>query len=482
MVQLKEGFVILSLHAQMYQLNDNIIALSTPSGVAALGIVRLSGQDVVTKTSALFSKDIEDALGYSLHYGYLEDGDGQTIDEVMVSVFRAPKSFTGEDLVEITCHGSPVVIKLILDVFTNMSNVRLAEPGEFSLRAFMNKKLDLVKAESIADLIHSETEAAHKLAVNQLRNGFSTRLVTLRKDLIDFAALFELELDFGEEDVEFAQRDKLLELCQELQKEIIRLVNSFKQGNAIKSGIQTVIAGKPNAGKSTLLNALLDDNRAIVSNIAGTTRDTLEEKLNIKGVQFNLIDTAGLRDSTEDEIEQIGISRAKAAIKKANLILYLVDSSDSRYEIAKELSNITASDPDVHVVFTKVDLVDQEKREQLNQLSPASICISADQSDISELIQFLEEQAVELNSYGNSSLVTNQRHLSALQSANYALVEVIDGLENQKYAEQVASDLKQVINDLGQITGGTISADDVLSSVFSNFCIGGSKYSTGSTY
>ena len=228
MVQLKEGFVILSLHAQMYQLNDNIIALSTPSGVAALGIVRLSGQDVVTKTSALFSKDIEDALGYSLHYGYLEDGDGQTIDEVMVSVFRAPKSFTGEDLVEITCHGSPVVIKLILDVFTNMSNVRLAEPGEFSLRAFMNKKLDLVKAESIADLIHSETEAAHKLAVNQLRNGFSTRLVTLRKDLIDFAALFELELDFGEEDVEFAQRDKLLELCQELQKEIIRLVNSFK--------------------------------------------------------------------------------------------------------------------------------------------------------------------------------------------------------------------------------------------------------------
>ncbi len=472
MVQLKEGFVILSLHAQMYQLNDNIIALSTPSGVAALGIVRLSGQDVVTKTSALFSKDIEDALGYSLHYGYLEDGDGQTIDEVMVSVFRAPKSFTGEDLVEITCHGSPVVIKLILDVFTNMSNVRLAEPGEFSLRAFMNKKLDLVKAESIADLIHSETEAAHKLAVNQLRNGFSTRLVTLRKDLIDFAALFELELDFGEEDVEFAQRDKLLELCQELQKEIIRLVNSFKQGNAIKSGIQTVIAGKPNAGKSTLLNALLDDNRAIVSNIAGTTRDTLEEKLNIKGVQFNLIDTAGLRDSTEDEIEQIGISRAKAAIKKANLILYLVDSSDSRYEIAKELSNITASDPDVHVVFTKVDLVDQEKREQLNQLSPASICISADQSDISELIQFLEEQAVELNSYGNSSLVTNQRHLSALQSANYALVEVIDGLENQKYAEQVASDLKQVINDLGQITGGTISADDVLSSVFSNFCIG----------
>ena len=330
MVQLKEGFVILSLHAQMYQLNDNIIALSTPSGVAALGIVRLSGQDVVTKTSALFSKDIEDALGYSLHYGYLEDGDGQTIDEVMVSVFRAPKSFTGEDLVEITCHGSPVVIKLILDVFTNMSNVRLAEPGEFSLRAFMNKKLDLVKAESIADLIHSETEAAHKLAVNQLRNGFSTRLVTLRKDLIDFAALFELELDFGEEDVEFAQRDKLLELCQELQKEIIRLVNSFKQGNAIKSGIQTVIAGKPNAGKSTLLNALLDDNRAIVSNIAGTTRDTLEEKLNIKGVQFNLIDTAGLRDSTEDEIEQIGISRAKAAIKKANLILYLVDSSDSK--------------------------------------------------------------------------------------------------------------------------------------------------------
>ncbi|MDB4347444.1 tRNA uridine-5-carboxymethylaminomethyl(34) synthesis GTPase MnmE [Bacteroidia bacterium] len=472
MVQLKEGFVILSLHAQMYQLNDNIIALSTPSGVAALGIVRLSGQDVVTKTSALFSKDIEDALGYSLHYGYLEDGDGQTIDEVMVSVFRAPKSFTGEDLVEITCHGSPVVIKLILDVFTNMSNVRLAEPGEFSLRAFMNKKLDLVKAESIADLIHSETEAAHKLAVNQLRNGFSTRLVTLRKDLIDFAALFELELDFGEEDVEFAQRDKLLELCQELQKEIIRLVNSFKQGNAIKSGIQTVIAGKPNAGKSTLLNALLDDNRAIVSNIAGTTRDTLEEKLNIKGVQFNLIDTAGLRDSTEDEIEQIGISRAKAAIKKANLILYLVDSSDSKDEITKELSNIIASDPDVHVVFTKVDLVDQAKRKQLNQLSPAGICISADQGDISELIQFLEEQAVELNSYGNSSLVTNQRHLSALQSANHALVEVIDGLENQKYAEQVASDLKQVINDLGQITGGTISADDVLSSVFSNFCIG----------
>lgn len=456
----------------MYQLNDNIIALSTPSGVAALGIVRISGKDAVSITNKLFSKNILNAKGYTLHYGYLEDQKGQTIDEVMVAIFRSPKSFTGEDLVEINCHGSPIAIQLILEEFTQIPEMRLAEPGEFSLRAFMNNKLDLVKAESIADLIHSETEAAHNLAVNQLRNGFSARLESLRKDLIDFAALFELELDFGEEDVEFAQRDKLLELCRALQIEIVRLVDSFKQGNAIKAGIQTVIAGKPNAGKSTLLNVLLDDNRAIVSDIAGTTRDTLEEKLNINGVQFNLIDTAGLRDETEDEIEQIGISRAKAAIEKAHLILYLIDSSGSIEEIKKELNEINAEVQKPHVIFTKADLLDQDKKNKLQQYSEDSLWISADSGDITDLMMLLEKQASVLNSFGNSSLVTNQRHLTALKSAQKALEEVIIGLENQKYAEQVASDLKQVIHDLGQITGGAISADDVLSSVFSNFCIG----------
>jgi len=456
----------------MYQLNDCIIALSTPPGIAALGIVRISGKNAVERVNFFFNKDIGSAEGYSLHYGFLEDSKGATIDEVMLSVFRSPKSFTGEDLVEITCHGSPVVIKLILSTFTQIDDVRIAEPGEFSLRAFMNKKLDLVKAESIADVIHSETEAAHKLAINQLRNGFSSRLDTLRKDLIDFAALFELELDFGEEDVEFAQRDKLIALCEELQVEINKLIESFDQGNAIKSGIQTAIVGKPNAGKSTLLNALLQDDRAIVSNIAGTTRDTLEEKLNIKGVQFNLIDTAGLRDSTQDEIEKIGISRAKAAIKGAHLVLYLADGSESILLVKEELQKAKAAGELVQMIWTKMDLVDEVKKKELGTLMPGSIFISAERGEVQELVTFLADKAIELNSYGSSTLVTNQRHLLALQLANTSLETVIDGLKNESYAEQIASDLKQVILHLGSITGGTISADDVLSSVFSNFCIG----------
>jgi tRNA modification GTPase len=456
----------------MYQLNDNIIALSTPEAVSALAIVRLSGKEVVALTNSIFTKNIQNAPGYTLHYGFLETAKGDTLDEVMVSVFRAPKSFTGEDMVEISCHGSPIVVKLIIKEFIANRSIRLAEPGEFSLRAYLNGKVDLVKAESVADLIHSESEAAHKVAINQLRNGFSNNLSALRQELIDLAALLELELDFGEEDVEFAKRDKLVAICEETNKEITQLIGSFTYGNALKNGIQTAIVGKPNAGKSTLLNALLNDDRAIVSNIAGTTRDTLEERLVVNGVLFNLIDTAGLRDSTDDTIEKIGIERALKAMDKAGLIFYLIDASENIADIQQDVANAFKAGKEMHLVFTKTDKVENETLQTLKSLFNEALFISADNKDIASILGKLNDTASSLNAQSNSNLVTNQRHLVALQEAKNSLDTVLEGLETGLYLEQIAADLKSCLYHLGSISGGTIGADDVLTSVFTRFCIG----------
>ena len=454
----------------MYLLNDNIVALSTPAGQSALAVIRVSGEAVILEIDKLFSKDIVNAKGYSMHYGFISTVKNEALDEVIISVFRNPNSFTGENMVEISCHGSPVGVNLIVQELISLPNFRLAEPGEFSLRAFQNKKMDLVKAESIADLIHSESESAHKVAIHQLKEGFSSKLKSLRQELVDFAALLELELDFGEEDVEFAKRGALRELCSKIADELSKLIQSFKFGNAIKNGINTAIVGKPNAGKSTLLNALLNEERAIVSDIAGTTRDTIIEKLVIDGVQFNIIDTAGLRDNTEDKIEAIGIERTKNEIKKAELVIYCLDATENINSLQEEMKKVKMEN--THFFFTKEDLLTTQQRKGLLNAIDKVNFIAANNQNVDSLLKLLQQKASELSSLNAGSLVTNQRHLVALKGAEDGILQAIAGIDNQMYIEQVASDLKQALYYLGTITGGDIDANEVLGSVFSRFCIG----------
>jgi len=457
----------------MYIPDDNIIALSTPGGVGALAVIRFSGVKVINIADKLFSKNILNSEGYSLHYGFISHQQ-ETLDEVMLSVFRAPKSFTGENMVEISSHGSPIVVNLIIEAFLSQPKVRLAEPGEFSLRAYQNKKIDLIKAESIADLIASESKAAHNIAINQLRNGFSKKMETLRQELVDFAALLELELDFGEEDVEFAKRDKLIALCKAIKIETETLASSFKYGNVIKNGIQTAIVGKPNAGKSTLLNCLLNDERAIVSNIAGTTRDTIEEKWTVDGVLFNLIDTAGLRENSTDEIEIIGIERTKKAIEKASLILLVIDGTDIDIEETNKTLKQLKTDSLLKVipVINKADEISAVQKQQILARIEEPLFVAAKNADIDDLNKALQALAKTLNLESKNPMISNLRHLHALQNASAALDTVIKGIDNNQYIDQIASDLKEALFHLGAITGGSISADEVLSSVFSRFCIG----------
>lgn len=452
----------------MYRLNDNIFALSTPIGQAALAVVRISGSDAVFQINSLFSKNISNAKGYSMHYGFISTPQKELIDEVILSVFRAPHSFTGEDMVEVSCHGSPVIVKLLLETFGKIDSFRSAEPGEFSLRAYQNNKMDLIKAESIADLIHAESEAAHKVAINQLKDGISKTLVELRQELVDFAALLELELDFSEEDVEFAKRDALRQLCDKLLTEIEKLVGTFKYGNAIKEGINTAIVGRPNAGKSTLLNCLLEEDRAIVSHIAGTTRDTIKEKFTVNGIQFNLIDTAGIREQTEDQIEAIGIERARKEMLNAELVIYCIDSKTDPLEIE---NNFETSE-NTFAFFTKSDQISEEQRRGLENKFDAIPFLSAKNNEIEPLTNLLKVKAEELSSMTSASLVTNQRHLEALQHSQSSLEQAITGIDNQMYIEQIAADLREALHFLGSITGGSIDANEVLGSVFSRFCIG----------
>lgn len=452
----------------MYQLNDTIFALSTPPGQSALAVIRVSGQKAISQISTIFSKDLKVVKGYTIHYGFITNLNDETIDEVVVAIFRAPNSFTGEDMVEISTHGSPIVVKVLLQTLGKIDGFRSAEPGEFSLRAFQNKKIDLIKAESIADLIHAESEAAHKVAIHQLKDGISKKLINLRQELVDFAALLELELDFSEEDVEFAKRGALRQLCLKLLTEIEGLVGTFIYGNAIKEGINTAIIGKPNAGKSTLLNCLLKEERAIVSHIAGTTRDTIKEKFTINGIQFNLIDTAGIRETTEDEIEAIGIERAKKEMLNASLVIYCIDASNSIQTIQEEIDSVD----DAHLFFTKSDMLTEKQKQSLKKNYPDIPYLSAGTEEIQPLIKLLTSKAEELSNMTNASLVTNQRHLDALQGAQAGLEQAIAGIDNQMYIEQIAADLKEVLHYLGSISGGSIDANEVLGSVFSRFCIG----------
>ncbi|MBO6515644.1 MAG: tRNA uridine-5-carboxymethylaminomethyl(34) synthesis GTPase MnmE [Bacteroidia bacterium] len=442
---------------------DTIVAPATPAGISAISVVRVSGKEAIALVDSCFTKNVSDQPGYTIHYGYIRDGETH-IDEVLISLFRAPSSYTGEDSVEISCHGSPYIVKRVLETLVKHGG-RMAEPGEFTLRAFLNQKLDLAQAEAVADMIHSNSEASLQMAISQIRGGFSDDIRYLRQELIDFAALIELENDFGEEDVEFANRPKLKALVEKLLTQIEKLRSSFAAGNVLKNGINTVIAGKPNAGKSTLLNALLREERAIVSDIEGTTRDTIEEIFVLDGVQFRLIDTAGLREST-DSIEQIGVGRTKESIQKAELLIYLFDiTRTSAEELKEEIAGLPQLDRTI-LVANKVDGAEVQSEKWPDN----TVFISAKDRSIDSLIAALKDVVAHYE-FGNETIINNARHADALAKSSEALQTVLSGLDSGITSDLVALDIRNALHHLGLITG-EVTNDEVLDSIFGRFCIG----------
>lgn len=499
---------------QLPDLTDTIAALATPPGVGAIAVLRLSGPRALIIADGIFrGKRLENQPSHTAHFGRIENEQGRALDEVLVTLFRAPKSYTGEDLVEISVHGSPYIQQEVLQLLLRRG-ARLAQPGEFTLRAFLNGKMDLSQAEAVADLVASESEAAHSVALRQLRGGFKDEIARLREELIHFASLVELELDFSEEDVEFADRRQLKSLVENIQGYIRKLLHSFALGNALKTGVATVIAGRPNAGKSTLLNALLNEERAIVSDIAGTTRDTIEEVLNIHGVQFRLIDTAGIREA-QDQIEALGVQRTMEKIQQASILVYLWDvTAMTLAEVHSDLANLTPNLPTevrdrlspegegsriaakmkILVVCNKMDQNPYFKPEWL--IDPAApdvypylqseppaenrIGLSPDQvitlsakngMNIGYLKEKLFELAIGEDVPRESTVVTNARHYDALQRADQALGDVLAGLESGVTGDFVAMDIRRALNFLGEITG-QIGVEDLLGAIFSRFCIG----------
>ncbi len=448
---------------------DSIIALATPQGISALAIIRLSGKEVIKITEQLFTgKRLTEQPSHTVHVGTLGMPD-KPIDEVVVTVFKEPNSFTRENSIEITCHGSPVIIREIIKLFLQ-HEVRLAEPGEFTKRAFLNGRFDLAQAEAVADLIHAETDNARQAALNQMRGGFSREIHHLREELIHFASLIELELDFGEEDVEFAKRDDLKQLISRIQGYLTLLIESFKQGNVIKNGIPTVIAGKPNAGKSTLLNALLNEEKAIVSDIPGTTRDVIEDEMVLGGIAFRFMDTAGLRH-TEDKVEAMGVSRTRESMKKAALILYVFDlSTATMAEISKEENELKQLGIPYIKVGNKVDLAPPKTLKEL--VNQDFIFISAaTKKNLDELKGVILSRFNVNEVRQGDVLVTTLRHFQKLSDTRDALNRVLAGLESGITGDFLAMDIRQALHHLGEITG-EITSDDLLANIFAKFCIG----------
>jgi len=449
--------------------DDTIIALATPQGVSGLAVIRLSGKDSIDITDKVFAgKRLIDQPTHSVHFGTIGE-QNKIIDEVLVTVFKEPNSFTKENSTEISCHGSPVIIRQIIKLFLK-NGARLAEPGEFTKRAFMNGRFDLAQAEAVADLIHAENDNARQAALNQMRGGFSNEITHLREELIHFASLIELELDFGEEDVEFAKRDDLLLLVEKVQSYLTRLIASFDQGNVIKNGIPTVIAGKPNAGKSTLLNALLNEEKAIVSEIPGTTRDVIEDEITLGGITFRFMDTAGLRE-TQDVIEALGVSRTHERMKIAALILYLFDLSNTTIEeIAIEEARLKAIGRPYIKVGNKVDKASKQLLSAINDQD--FVLISASSKTNLETLkkEILSKVNIQEVKQGDV-LVTNLRHYQKLTETNEALERVVTGLNSGITGDFLAMDIRQALHFLGEITG-TITSDDLLENIFANFCIG----------
>jgi len=450
--------------------DDTIVALATPHGIGAIGVIRLSGGKSIEIVNRLFpSKDLQQQKSHTIHVGFLKDGE-KILDEVVISLFKNPKSYTGEDVIEISCHGSPFIQEQVINTIVKYG-ARLAKPGEFTQRAFLKGKLDLTQAEAVADLIASNTEASQRTALHNIRGGFSLVLKELREQLIQFSALIELELDFSQEDVEFADRTKFYALIHHAQEVTNDLLQSFQLGNVIKNGVSVAIVGKPNAGKSTLLNTLLNENRAIVSEIAGTTRDTIEEIINIDGILFRLIDTAGIREST-DEIESIGVERSMEKMLIADIVLYLFDvNSESQAELETALQQVRGQNKNYIAVGNKVDLLGEEKAQQ--KFSGDAVLFIAAKSNrhVNVLKERLADKVVQGTIHSENTIVTNARHFTALQEVEKSLNDIHAGLENKLSSDLLALDIRMCLHYLGEITG-EITNEDRLDYIFSKFCIG----------
>ena len=458
-----------------------IIALSSAPGSGAIAIIRLSGEDAISKTDLFFKsksgKKLSDSKGYSISYGNLIDNN-EIIDEVVISVYKAPHSYTGENIIEISCHGSTYVQQRILSLFTNVG-VKLASAGEFTLRAYLNNKKDLSQAEAVGDLIASESREEHRVAMEQMRGGYSDEIEVLREKLIHFKSLIELELDFSEEDVEFADRSDLKTLLNELEGKLSGLIDSFTYGNVIKEGISVTIAGKPNAGKSSLLNAIVNEDKAIVSNIPGTTRDAIEDVTNINGVKYRFIDTAGIRETT-DEIESIGVARAKSKIDSSRILIYLFDRSDiTENELIKEVKSYLREDLQVYLVENKIDLLNNSNTDTykdkikslINENSVSFYRISALDSELVSGLKELISKNLKLYSQSNI-IITNSRHLEALNNSLKAIESVNKGLKEGLSGDLLSIELNEAIINISIITGKIDIDQDILGSIFSKFCIG----------
>lgn len=448
---------------------DTIVALATPAGVGAIGVIRLSGDRAIDIVNAVFKpKDLSTQPTHTIHYGRIESA-GRVYDEVVASLYIAPRSYTKENVVEISCHGSPFIQESILQLFVE-HGARFARPGEFTQRAFLNGAFDLAQAEAVADVIAADSAAAQNAALHQLRGGFSKELAALREELIHFASLIELELDFGEEDVEFADRKDLEALVNQLLTNIRPLVSSFRAGNAVKNGVATVIVGKPNAGKSTLLNALLNEDRAIVSDIAGTTRDSLEDEWTLGGIKFRLVDTAGLRE-TSDVIEALGVERTQAWVKKAQVVIYMADATSETPEgLAAGVEALGALEIPVIKLLNKVDQIADPSA--FVSAIPDLIAISAKKRDGLNNLETALLNVVGLDQVStNGTLVTNLRHYQQLLQTQETLEGVLNALQIGLTGDLIAQDLRYALHHLGEITG-QISNDDLLKNIFGKFCIG----------
>lgn len=459
--------------------DDTIVALATAHGTAAIAVIRLSGPEAYSITESVFrnklgkAKKIAHFPSHTIHFGTIGEGE-IALDECLVSIFKGPNSFTGQDVVEISCHGSIFIQQQLVQLLIRYG-ARMANPGEFSLRAFLNGKFDLSQAEAIADLIASQSAASHQVALEQMRGGFSSKIKTLREHLVNFASLIELELDFSEEDVEFANRDDLKKLLYTIQRLVQRLVDSFEVGNVIKNGIPVVIVGKPNAGKSTLLNALVDEERAIVSEIPGTTRDTIEDEITIDGILFRFIDTAGLRDTT-DVIESIGVSRAFEKVKQSAIVIYLFDvheltAGELKLNLEEVKKHITTDSSQLLIIGNKID------KEDFNAIQKEFadfevLFLSAKEKlyidDLKvKLVSLFDNRTVNVT----ETIVTNARHVEALRHTSNAIQRTIDGLNGNVSGDLLAQDIREALHYLGEITG-EISSDDLLTNIFGKFCIG----------
>lgn len=458
--------------------NDTICALATSPGTAAIAVIRVSGPKAITGVDAFFvpvKKDfrITDAASHTVHFGNFVSGK-EIIDEVLVSVFKDPHSYTGEDAVEISCHGSPYIQQKILEILIS-SGIRMAKPGEFTLRAFLNGKFDLAQAEAVADLIASNSKTSHDLAIDQMRGGFSRKIRELRQELIGFASLIELELDFSEEDVEFADRKKLLELIGKIKREISGLIQSFTFGNVLKNGIPVAIIGKPNVGKSTLLNTILQEEKAIVSEIPGTTRDSIEDTIIIDGVAFRFIDTAGLRN-TDDTIENIGIERTMEKIRQAKIILFVFDVAGSSLEQIREIveeHKHLLNDPSKRVILVgnKIDQLVEIPKGFRDLVEMETVFVSAKRKENINLISDSLLKSVNKDQITDNTIVSNARHYEALSNALDAILVVEGAIKQDIPTDLVASDLRLALHHLGTITGQIVT-EDILDNIFRNFCIG----------